>query len=299
MKCFFGTQVRERPDVGNFQGMAEISRKEELYFRKIIELCQQQEIPVMVIVSPWAVTENKQQRYNYLESVALEYRIPFINYNSGEAYDRIGLDFSSDMVDIGHLNYRGGIKYTNVLGEDIQNYIPLSDHRGDARYYSWEMNSKDINARIADFEASSATTGDALAAAFDGSVHSMYFYAISDTGRICETTDMFDKLGIESGLLQDGRLYMMDNLPCRQISDRGIQWKYEELFDGKWLSVRNGLLVDDSRIMDEKSMVFDGKQYVNDSKGIYLFIYDNFTKELVGVKQVRMNADGYVEMLNK
>ena len=298
-EMLFSTQACECPDVESFQGTAEINRKEELYFRKIIELCQQQEIPVMVIISPWAVTENAQQRYNYLESVALEYQIPFINYNSEEAYDRMALDFGNDMMDIGHLNYRGGVKYTNVLGEDIQNYIPLSDHRGDARYSSWEMNSKDIHARIADFEIASATTCDELAAAFDGSIHSMYLYAISDTDRICENTGMFDKLEIKSDLLQDGELYLMNNLPCRQISDDGLQWEYEEFFDGKWLSVKSGLLVSDSRMVDEKYLVFDGKQYVDSQQGIYLFIYDNFTKEFVGVKHVRMNGDGDVEILNK
>lgn len=45
--------------------------------------------------------------------------------------------------------------------------------------------------------------------------------------------------------------------------------------------------------------MFDGKQYNDDPQGLYLFIYDDFTKEFVGVKQVRMNGDGEVEMLNK
>lgn len=295
----FATTSFETPDERNSQGMTSINRKEEEYFRKIIELCRQQDIPLIIVVSPYALTETEQSKYNYLESIALEYQIPFINYNNEVAYSRMGLDFSSDMADRHHLNYLGNIKYTNVLGEDIQNYMPLSDHRGDARYSSWEMNSKDIHARTADFKVDSATTGGDLAAAFDGSVHSIYLYTISDTDRICENTDMFGKLGIEFGLLKDGGLYLMNNLLCRQISDQGLQWEYEEVFDGKWLSVKSGLLVDDSRIVDEKSLVFSGKQYVDDPQGIYLFIYDNFTKELVGVKQVRMNGDGEVEMLNK
>lgn len=295
----FSTTAFETPDVGSFQGMTEINRKEEEYFRKIVELCRQQEIPLMIVVSPYVLKEIEQSKYNYLESIALEYQIPFINYNSEAAYSRMGFDFSSDMADRDHLNYLGNIKYTNVLVEDILSYMPLNDHRGDARYSSWEMNSKDINARTADFKAASATTGDDLAAAFDRGVHSIYLYTISDTGRICENMDMFGKLGIESGLMKDGGLYMMNGLPCSQISDQGLQWEYEELFDGKWLSVKNVLLVDNARIVDEKSLIFNGKQYVDDPQGIYLFIYDNFTKELVGVKQVRMNGDGEVEMLNK
>ncbi|MDE7179368.1 MAG: hypothetical protein K2O59_16320 [Lachnospiraceae bacterium] len=295
----FATTSFETPDVRNYQGMTDINKKEEEYLRKIIELCRQQEIPLIIVVSPYALTETEQSKYNYLESIALEYQISFINYNSEAAYSRMGLDFNSDMADRDHLNYLGNIKYTNVLGEDIQNYMPLSDHRGDARYSSWEMNSKDIHARTADFKAASATTGDDLASAFDGSVHSIYVYTISDTGRICENTDVFGKLGIESGLMKDGGLYLIKNLLCRQISDQGLQWEYEESFDGKWLSVKNGLLVEDSRIVDKKSLVFNGKQYIDDPQGIYLFIYDNFTKELVGVKQMRMNGDGDVEVLNK
>lgn len=295
----FATTSFETPDVRNYQGMTDINKKEEEYFRKIIELCRQQEIPLMIVISPYVLSEGEQQKFIYLESIASEYHIPFINYNSEEAYSRMGIDFNNDMADMAHLNYLGNIKYTNVLGEDILNYIPLSDHRGDARYSSWEMNSKDIHARTADFEAASATTGDDLAAAFDRSAHSIYLYAISDTDRICEHTDMFGKLGIESGLMKDGGLYLMNNLLCSQISDQGLQWEYEELFDGKWLSVKNGLLVDSSRIVDEKSLVFNGKQYVDDPQGIYLFIYDNFTKELVGVKQVRLNGDRDIEMVNK
>ncbi len=292
----FECAAYEKPNVDDFQGLININQKEEVYFRKIIELCQREEIPVMVIIAPWVLSENEQQRNNYLVTIAEEYRVPCINYNSNEAYESIGLDFGSDMVDGGHLNYRGGRKFTSFLGRDIQNYVTLTDHRGDGRYSSWEKCSEDINARISDFEVDFAGSWEDLANAYDQDIHTMYLYTISDTGRICERTDLFSQMGIDEGSLQDGRLYLLDKQFCRQINDEGVKWKYETLINGTYFSVENDLSVIDSQIVSQNLMYFDEKQYINDARGAYLFVYDKFGA-WAGIKQIRVNAEGDVEVI--
>lgn len=286
----------EKPNVDDFQGAIKINQKEEIYFRKIIELCQQREIPIMVIIAPWVLPESAQQRNNYLTTIAEEYHVPCINYNSGEAYESIGLDFGSDMVDFGHLNYRGSRKFTSFLGKDIQSYVKLTDHRGDERYSSWQNCSEDINARISDFEVDFAGSWEDLVDAYDRDIHTVYLYTISDTKKIYEKTKLFNRLGVDGEYLQDGKLYLLDKQSFRQINNEGVEWKYETLLDGTYFLVENDLSVNDSQIISQNLMVFDEKQYIDDAQGVYLFVYDKFGA-WAGIKQIRINAEGNVEVV--
>lgn len=286
----------ERPGVETFRGSVPINQKEELYFRKILEVCGQQQIPVMVVVSPYVLTEGEQQKYNYLEEIAQEYEVPFINYNSKEEYERIGMDFSEDMADEGHLNYQGTVKYTEVLGKDIRNYLPLGDHRGDKKYDSWEMNSKDIHARIADYEVETCNDCDTLINFYDRDNQIIYLYTISDTGRIYEAVDLFYDLGIKDGLLQDGAFYLLDGASFQKVSSETLQWNYEQMLDGRYLLAEKELLICDGKVINENSLMFDGSQFILEQEGIYLFIYNRFTKNFVGVKHIKISMDGMPAM---
>jgi len=289
----------EKPGVETYQGVKSINRKEELYFRKIIELCQQQDIPVMVFVSPYVLSEEEWGNYRYLESVAAEYQVPFIDYNSEEEYVRMGIDFGRDMADIGHLNYLGNVKFTSALGEDVLQYVQLPDHRGDGKYASWEMNSRDIHARVADHEVAAAGDCGSLEAALDLNHQILYLYAISDTSKICAGSSLLDVAGTNKNLLKDGGFYLLDDSCVRKINNDEAQWKYEEMLDEKYFFAENRLEVRENQVIRETLLYFDGNQYINEQEGMYLFVYNPFTKSLSGVKQLKMDAEGNVAVVSK
>ena len=115
------------------------TEKEDIYFRKIIELAKQEGIPILLFASPYGVTEKEQKILNYIGVLAEEEGVEFIDFN--RKYDELDMDFSSDMADGGHLNYSGNYKFTKYFGSILKDKYEIPDHRGDTRYSSWEWDS--------------------------------------------------------------------------------------------------------------------------------------------------------------
>lgn len=133
----------ERRDLNSLTESAELDDKIETYYRKILELAQSEDIPIAVVISPYAtITDESQAAYNRAGEIAAEYGVSYYNYNLGD--DICGLDYATDIAEEGsHLNHLGSAKYTKALGKYlIENYPEAYvDRRGDARYTSWERNA--------------------------------------------------------------------------------------------------------------------------------------------------------------
>ncbi|MDD6581027.1 MAG: hypothetical protein PUE89_09005, partial [Lachnospiraceae bacterium] len=63
-----------------------------------------------------------------------------IDFN--KMYDELSIDFSTDMAEKVHLNFSGTKKLTEYLGNYIVNNYDIPDHRGDAKYSSWDIDAK-------------------------------------------------------------------------------------------------------------------------------------------------------------
>ncbi len=114
----------------------EVSYKEELYLRRIIELCQSENLPLLLIEGPVMDRADAQPYFNYMQTIADEYNLPYLNYNLLDA--ETGLDVSDIWTDNIHLNTNGGRKISSYLANYIIDNYELQDHRGDKAYQSWE-----------------------------------------------------------------------------------------------------------------------------------------------------------------
>lgn len=132
----------EMRDMSDETEQMPITEKEETYFRKIIEFTKEKNIPLMLISAPFPVQryENAQKIYNYEFALAEKEGIPYIDFNKGH-YDEIGLDFSKDMADEFHLNTSGNEKFTKYFGKLLTEKYDLTDHRGDEKYSSWDVDA--------------------------------------------------------------------------------------------------------------------------------------------------------------
>ena len=140
-----------KPDVSFVTERISLPEKSEQYLRRLLELANEQTIPVLLIAAPYAeISEREQACYNTMGDIAAEYGAGFINYNL--KYDEIGLDFEADMADTGHLNYKGNVKFTSALGKDILENFTIPDRRGNEKYASWERNARYISAQTANQE---------------------------------------------------------------------------------------------------------------------------------------------------
>ncbi len=105
----------EPTDITTIQKMA---FKEELYLRRIIELCQRENLPLVLVEGPVADRPDKQPYFNYIQTIADEYGIPFINYN---ILDReTGFDVSDMWIDNVHSNTKGGRKISSHFGQYLK-----------------------------------------------------------------------------------------------------------------------------------------------------------------------------------
>lgn len=123
-----------------------LSEKSEKYLRKIIDFMEKKQGELILIATPYIMTEEDQKVYNQIAEIAREEEVAFINYN--EYYKEMGLDFGQDFNDESHLNYWGSCKFTNYLGEFLSSFDNIKDRRGEEGYESWEDNVKMIQEEL-------------------------------------------------------------------------------------------------------------------------------------------------------
>ncbi|MGX8704789.1 MAG: hypothetical protein ACSW8H_10135, partial [bacterium] len=90
------------------------------YFRRLIELAQENEINVLLVKCPLAADERLLHWYNYAFLTGQEYGLPFLN--GFELQDTF--DGDTDLWDPFHMNSLGGRKWTHELGKYISEHYP-------------------------------------------------------------------------------------------------------------------------------------------------------------------------------
>lgn len=134
----FNVAPGERPGVPDEkEDIPEVTLK---YLNKLIELCNENDINLVLYEAPYTETEGGGYKWRHRLTNALEdyldkKEIPFFYYQKTNA---AGIDFSTDFRDHAHLNTRGATKISRHIGEYLTNEYGLPDHRGDERFASWD-----------------------------------------------------------------------------------------------------------------------------------------------------------------
>lgn len=102
------------------------------YLRKSIELCQERDIPVLLMVTPFNADEELQEWVNSVYGIAEAYQVPFIN-----GLQEHVIDTHCDLWDEGHLNSSGARKWTSFIGNYIMENYAFTDRRADGAYATW------------------------------------------------------------------------------------------------------------------------------------------------------------------
>lgn len=130
---------KETPDNSEITDCTPCTEKEEEYIKKIIGLARDEGISIVLFASPYCVTDTEQEILNYVGTIAEAEGVEFIDFN--RRYDELGMDFSADMADSGHLNYSGNYKFTDYFGKLLKERFDIPDRRGDERYVSWDWDA--------------------------------------------------------------------------------------------------------------------------------------------------------------
>lgn len=272
--CNWITTPLTSNDISNVTERSDLTEKTEKYYRSTIELAKENDISIIVVVSPYAqISANDQSIYNKAGDIANDLGVPFVNFNL--LIDEIGIDYTTDAADGGHLNYHGNQKYSMYFGNYILERYEIPDHRGDEKYLSWDRQAAYLRYRLRDQELIELTDIGMLC---EKSVNNDYWTIISVDGS-CKTTDInlnpyLYALGIdnntESGIWFNNAGYFW-------ISGTNENSNY-------WRTPSHDILL--TRYLDESgsymnSILIDNVEYSKVKNGINVIVYDTKTDRIV------------------
>ena len=106
------------------------------YLQKIIDLCREQDIGIILMYVPYTMPEGHQRVANWGYVAAERNDIPYLNF----VYEDLKIDYATDCADEGHhLNASGARKLTDYLGDYIRTNYNVEDHREDPAYDFWHQ----------------------------------------------------------------------------------------------------------------------------------------------------------------
>lgn len=136
-----GSGEYELEDASEITEVHEIYEKEQVYLKKIIDLCQEKGIEIVLIKTPVSNRVELQPYFNAVSEIAEQEGVAFYNFNLMD--DETGFESCDWLWDGGHVNAVGARKISDYLGKILVEEYDVVDHRGDSRYDSWE-NSRQV-----------------------------------------------------------------------------------------------------------------------------------------------------------
>lgn len=106
-------------DFGVIKGCHEMNPVMREYFYKIVELCRQRGITLIMVKTP--TTDEYIGKYSGLKLIAQEQGLIFFDFNEKSIYEQSGFTYALDMNDDAHCNIGGAAKLTNFIGEYLVN----------------------------------------------------------------------------------------------------------------------------------------------------------------------------------
>ena len=107
------------------------------YLRRIIKLCQEQGIEVLLTYLPFYTSKHLIQESNKAQRIAEEYGVNFISYSNFDSVVDPNTDCANYNISNSHLNPSGARKITDYLGQYITEHYEVPDHREDSAYIGW------------------------------------------------------------------------------------------------------------------------------------------------------------------
>jgi len=272
----------EAPQVVNDGSTTEISEKQEGYYRKIIELCADEHIPLMVTITPYVGYNNyDMQIFNTAKEIADSYCIPFVNFN--ESCQEIGFDYNCDFIDSAHMSYKGTAKYTSYLAQYLEKHYDWISHSNEPEKYArWDSALEYYNRSVANHELTTIQDLNSYSAAL-GKLSDDYTIILNMKSPIAEdpsTTGLINQLEVWSipiEQLQEGVVWVINDEGTQQVSERDIGFYWGCRFGGKEL------------LVDGDGIYWDKKNYQKSESGLNVVIFDEINQTIadtVGIQGV-------------
>ena len=108
-----------------------VQEENEIYLRKIVELCREKGIEVALfktVKESWT-----DEMYTAVKKLADDLDVKYFDMNTEDVYKSLNIDCKTDFYDPDHLNYIGAKKTAKAYIDFLTENFELTDHRGDAQ----------------------------------------------------------------------------------------------------------------------------------------------------------------------
>lgn len=249
----------------------------EIYLSKIIELCQENNISLILTKTPsdeWSIS-----KYNTVKNYAEEHGLEYWDFNEKNYYEASDFDFTLNMAELHHTNIWGGDKITAYIGErlkedyGIKESINTEQWISGLNYYYHILIDSDIPYKVGISEWL-----DIL----DLKNHVIFFTTYGDVSHLVDdsTKEMLSVAGINFDV-KEGQRYIAivdgDNV-IEQTSDKDI------VFTGTFSNNKNSqykVVSGSGETGTESSVIIDGEEYSYKLQGLNIVIYCKSTEQVI------------------
>lgn len=287
-------------DVSEMKEPIPLAEKCETYFLKILDMCKENDIPMLLVASPYFLHEEEQGKFNRIGQIAEEYGYPFLNFN--ENYREIGIDPQKDFRDLAHMGQSGIDKYDSYLADYITAHYEIPDRRLDPDHI-WNVEAETETHCIYSLDNKFYGGGHHYIGTgvqlYENPYASYTLLAQIDTECISEDQvwfSCFSEAGDFRGLLltrSDGNLYFIFNKSKRiEIPDYGKKLKLAVVKEGlKYTTYVDGqqyisISVDPFESLED-TLLLGCQRYVDGSR----FRYSNTEIDNLEIYDIALSAD--------
>lgn len=262
-----------------------LAPKTEEYFRKILSLAQEKNIPIVVTLAPYLLKDDQIPKVPTIAKIVAEYGVDFIDYN--QLYDECELDFGKDFYNTGHLNAYGAEKVSNHMADYIhETFASLPDHRGDPTYLTWEQNATFTQEKMLSLQLADSQTLEEFIENLALSEHFVYAIALNANYKAndIDPRELLKAQGIEvpdNGAIlgQKGKVFYTTN---------GTSEIYHKILGAY------DLVLQHYPRTGQTALQLGQKQKTKVADGVNFLVYNDLTKDLVCI--VGFNAtDNYAK----
>jgi hypothetical protein len=110
-------------------------RTNKRYLQKIIDLCKERNIDVVLTYIPYSMPEGDLEVANWGYVIAADNDIPYLNF----VYEDLDINYATDCMDESHhLNTSGAKKVTDYMGRYLSDNYDIEDKRDSEEYSFWK-----------------------------------------------------------------------------------------------------------------------------------------------------------------
>ena len=256
------------------------------YLRKIIELCKEEKIDLLLTSLPYYPNAGYQEWLNSAQVIADEYGVPYFDMITEDMFVNPYIDF----FDEDHLNSSGAKKATRAIGEYLKSHYDLTDWREDEETAAdWNKDYKDYEDFKLEWLKSQKSLDTYLMLLFDKSYDAVIEIYNTRIWKDTRYANLFENLGVDLN-------QVTEDTDCVVIGKGGETVDLIENFHDSEGVTETGigplcLFIDE---MDEENNVKSYGVYIDDEKRYAAGVGENVDIRILVLDKESLKTKDYV-----